>query len=358
MGRYISPDNFQFVDEDGIPYGVKHVENKPRVSSMPYLYDIAEGNVSDHEAVHVIGYNADVDAADETVWEVGGAYVPPSVAQQMEVYSSDDQDAGVVIKSGTSDSITILGSTITLTDAAVDFTAATAVVAGDFLILDGDVTAAIVVTVAANVITATVHDPDDFATSAQAYRIVDNSTGGTGIKALRVHYLDGDYSEQREFIVTNGTTVVTTTAVDILRVNNLDGKFAGTGRVAAGNIDIRHLTDTPIYRRILLGYDVAQCGFYTVPAGKTFYLVDWNICQGFSTVNRYIIARLRATCDRHGHWQEGLFHIKHVLMVQDGSTGKEFRLPLKVGGKSDVKVSAQCPDTNAVVTCGFEGWIE
>ena len=37
MGRYISPDNFQFVDENGIPYGVKHVANKPRVSSMPYL---------------------------------------------------------------------------------------------------------------------------------------------------------------------------------------------------------------------------------------------------------------------------------------------------------------------------------
>jgi hypothetical protein len=37
-----------FVNELGVPYGVKHINNKPRVSSMPYLYDIAEGNVTDH----------------------------------------------------------------------------------------------------------------------------------------------------------------------------------------------------------------------------------------------------------------------------------------------------------------------
>lgn len=30
------------VDENGLPYGVKHVNNKPRVSSVDYLYDILE----------------------------------------------------------------------------------------------------------------------------------------------------------------------------------------------------------------------------------------------------------------------------------------------------------------------------
>mgnify|MGYP007044033092 CR=1 FL=1 len=35
-------------DESGVPYGVKHIANKPRVSSMPYTYDIAEENVPNH----------------------------------------------------------------------------------------------------------------------------------------------------------------------------------------------------------------------------------------------------------------------------------------------------------------------
>lgn len=35
-------------DENGLAYGVKQIDGKPRVSSMPYLYDIAEGNVTGH----------------------------------------------------------------------------------------------------------------------------------------------------------------------------------------------------------------------------------------------------------------------------------------------------------------------
>src|SRR5659263_613495 len=37
------PLNIKVVDYDGIPIGLKHVNNKIRVSSMPYVYDIAEG---------------------------------------------------------------------------------------------------------------------------------------------------------------------------------------------------------------------------------------------------------------------------------------------------------------------------
>ncbi len=39
-------EGIRFQDETGTAYGIKHVNNKPRVSSMPYLFDIAEGIVS------------------------------------------------------------------------------------------------------------------------------------------------------------------------------------------------------------------------------------------------------------------------------------------------------------------------
>jgi len=38
----------RLVDENGVIYGVRQVNNKPRVSAMPYTYDIAEGNIPDH----------------------------------------------------------------------------------------------------------------------------------------------------------------------------------------------------------------------------------------------------------------------------------------------------------------------
>lgn len=77
-------------DENGVAYGVKHVNNKPRVSSMPYLYDIAEGNVANHSAWSKIGYNPDIQSAEETVTPQGGVYAFPTAGMQMTLESSDN----------------------------------------------------------------------------------------------------------------------------------------------------------------------------------------------------------------------------------------------------------------------------
>jgi hypothetical protein len=83
----------ELVDENGTAYGVKHVNNKPRVSAMPYLYDIAEGNVTGHTAFAKLGYNDDVGATEEDVWTTGGVY--PWIAAggiALEVVSAEAQD--------------------------------------------------------------------------------------------------------------------------------------------------------------------------------------------------------------------------------------------------------------------------
>lgn len=82
----------QFVDESGVAYGVKHINNKPRVSSMPYLYDMAEGNVPNHVGWSKLGYNGDVGTSQEDLWAVGGLYVFPAAAIQMQVVSSSAND--------------------------------------------------------------------------------------------------------------------------------------------------------------------------------------------------------------------------------------------------------------------------
>lgn len=72
---------------------LKTVDDKLRTSSMPYIYDIAEGNVSGHTPYTKIGYNADVDNVEEDVWSTGGKYVFPTAEMQMEVVSSNAADA-------------------------------------------------------------------------------------------------------------------------------------------------------------------------------------------------------------------------------------------------------------------------
>jgi len=83
----------KFVDENGLEQNFKSADGKPRISSMPYLYDIAEGNVSNHAAWNKYAINDDVDSAnEEDVWCVGGSYVFPDSGQQMEAISSSAED--------------------------------------------------------------------------------------------------------------------------------------------------------------------------------------------------------------------------------------------------------------------------
>ena len=93
----------KFIDETGTAYGVKHVNNKPRVSSMPYLFDIAEGNVTNHVEFEQFGYNGDIDGPVEDLWPAGGSYVYPAAEMQMEIVSSsvNDTAAGTGIQSVT-----------------------------------------------------------------------------------------------------------------------------------------------------------------------------------------------------------------------------------------------------------------
>ena len=81
------------VDENGLGYGVKNVNGKPRVSSMPYLYDIAEGNVANHNSYAKLGYNGDVGATEEDIITQGGVYPwIPAGGIALEIVSSSGSD--------------------------------------------------------------------------------------------------------------------------------------------------------------------------------------------------------------------------------------------------------------------------
>jgi hypothetical protein len=87
------PLNIKVVDYDGIPIGLKHVNNKIRVSSMPYVYDIAEGNVPNHFSHSTFGRAFNVNQTEVELWEVGGAYKFPGTPMRMQVVSSSSNDS-------------------------------------------------------------------------------------------------------------------------------------------------------------------------------------------------------------------------------------------------------------------------
>jgi len=89
------PVQSKLVDENGVAYGVKHIDNKPRVSSIPYLYDIAKGLVPTHDPLLKFGTRMSVAAATQSVvWEGPTAlYVYMATAQQLKVTSTSAEDS-------------------------------------------------------------------------------------------------------------------------------------------------------------------------------------------------------------------------------------------------------------------------
>ena len=171
-----------------------------------------------------------------------------------------------------------------------------------------------------------------------------------------IHYLDDTYAEQTEEVTLNGITAVATTADNILRVNQLHTATVGTGGGAAGNIDIRHLSDTPIYGRIPVGENNSLDANWTVPLGKTAYIVCWSV--GSAGGNKDTRFLLETTSDLSGVLRPGLFIHQDVAIVEDSALHLPFYIPIKVPATADVKISVISAANAAIASAHIEGWIE
>lgn len=153
-----APDvDARFIDENGVPYGVKHIDNKPRVSAMPYLYDIAEDNIPGHYAIREFGHNGVVAAAWETVHSASTLRTYLAAGERLQITSTDAADDGApagdgartVTIFGLDDNYDLLTETVTmngvanvLTDASfLRVTGMTVATAGVTGYNEGDITA-------------------------------------------------------------------------------------------------------------------------------------------------------------------------------------------------------------------------
>jgi len=358
-------------DESGVGYGVKHVSNKPRVSSMPYLYDIAEGNVSGHEPFFGAAFSPAIDTTLRTVWPYSATqatYIFPTVAQQMEFLSSDNaQDIGTVIKgdaTGNTVQADADGTTTLLEDDSVDFTAATAVAAGDIVILDphGAVPEfGYVTSIAANTLTIGNGFSRGGTAASRYYAVVDKSAY-TGAMAFMVEYLDASYAVHREICVLNGTTVITTVNTDIFRIQDMHIIATGSGNAPVGNIFLRHIDNTPVYGYISAGFTTSRMGVFTIPASKTLYLTQWM--QGWATPNdtKFQTARfiMRTNSFPNAPFRtSGIFYPVTELIITNDQTSIEYTVPLKFVATTDVVIAGIAFTGGAgPATSVGRGWIE
>lgn len=336
----------------------------PQVCSQSYLQALAEGDITGHTPFSKIGYLPSLTAGVNTdIWSYGGTqpvYLFPTVAQQMEVLSSNNvDDIGTVIKSGTSTG----GSTTTLIDTGANFTGATAVAIGDVVILDKSGTSPehgyVTAVTSATELAISGGFSYGGSGSVRAYAVIDESATA-GAHSVEIQYLDGSYAEKREIVILNGTTVVTTVNTNLFRINAFRVMSAGANKIPTGNLTIRHLTDTPVYSYITAGFNRARNAQYTVPAGKAVYITDFN--GGFATTGNankeYARITTRANIDPSTRFRtDNMFYPFTDAVCQNTTINTTLQMPTKLPAKTDIKLSAIATATGIVVTT-LRGWTE
>jgi hypothetical protein len=274
-------EKIEFLDENKRAYGVKQINGKPRVSAMPYLYDIAEGNVSGHSIWDKYAINDDIDsAAEEDIWCVGGSYSWLTGTTGLAVISSSVED--------------------------------------------------------------------DF----------DKVPAGTGVKSVRIYYLDGSFVEKTTDVELNGTAPVNTSVTDIYRVNRIRPIDVGTGLKAVGNVDVMQRGGTTIYSRIALGFTKGRQLIYTVPYGKTLFIAQASGSIGGTEATKYGRFTLRSTWDNVSLTRNAWMTAYSELGQQSGFFSFKYECPMAFPAGSDIIVSCKSLNDNSYVTASLRGWLE
>jgi len=260
--------NSQFVDQDGEGFGLKQIDGKLRVSSMPYTYDISEGNVSGHDPLLVFGRNPDVDTTQAIVGGQGGALTYLAAAEQLKVSSSSADD--------------------------------------------------------------------------------DGSPAGDGARTVTVYGLDENWDFLEETVTMNGLAAVTTTA-SFLRVYKARVATAGVDGENAGDIDVTNNAATAILCRIISGYNSSALAAWSVPRGKTLYMI-----QGETSVSTQQGVGVLFYVRPFG----GLFYEEYRINLFGSAAPISFPLPFVIPERSDVEVRAIGESVNNDVAAAFHGWYE
>ncbi len=178
-----------------------------------------------------------------------------------------------------------------------------------------------------------------------------DTSGGTGIRTVKIHFINSTGVEQNETITMNGTSGVNTTATDIIFINDMYAVTKGSNEVAAGNVKI-YKTGTVglVYNMIALGGNKSLVTNRMVPAGHTLYLRNWH-CE--EAQGKRVTFRIRST-DMYGELLLGVFCFKDVAYLNKTTSGP-LDIFCAIPEYSIIKISGWGDVADAEGSCGWAG---
>lgn len=322
------------------------------IGPKDWFQKVAEGKVPGYSKINKFGENPEVTTATdpEDIWDGGGIYMfYPTAAEAISTVSTDVDDTGVVLSSGTATG----GSITTLIDTGADFVS-DGVAIGDVLINDSTGELGVITVVAATQVTiflAMSNRSEEGSkstanSSGDIYRIANANDTGAAV----VHYqgLDSNWRVQTETVVMNGTSAVNLTKTYI-RMHRAEVIIAGSSGGAEGLITASGGTGAACI--INNGNNQTEMCVYTVPEGKIGYFLG-----GYVTVARGVTSG--AFCDFT--WRArpfgGVFSVKsRVTCVTTGNSSWSYKYPIGVGvpARTDVLIRAEEVSATMGLSGGF-----
>lgn len=315
--------------------------------------EIAKGHIPGHTCVLKYGENPDIDTASgfETIWDGGGTYLPPTVANGAQIHdvaSTSANDAGSVESSGTATG----GSATTLVDSAGTFVTdgviATDTVVNDTTNAAGQVIAVIDETtlVVGGWFGANRGEVFPNPASGDTYRIVRPSS--TGASLLWLWGLDANFLEIEEYVVLNGTTNVPTTKEFARQFRS---RVFGPGTSGAiGTITSTAQTDSTVSCQIIDGNNQSLMSIFTVPSNTIAYVTKWWAAlskqQTTTATTRLRFGSL-----------ENVSYILQSRSLQSAGSSEfiyDWEIPILVPGGTDIFVEANASSNDTAVASGFD----
>lgn len=183
----------------------------------------------------------------------------------------------------------------------------------------------------------------------------DDKDAGTGVRRVRIEYIDAAGDEQTEDIDLEGLTAVDTVATDIRFVNAIHAIDVGSNGVADGDITIYQFgAPATVYNTIIAGGNMSVTISRMIPAGHSFYLTGWN---GTSTTqNKQVTLRIRST-SRNGVLEPGVYLFIDSATLEVNTYSRVFACPVKIPGLAIIKVSAWALQVGTNVSASFDGYL-
>ena len=179
-----------------------------------------------------------------------------------------------------------------------------------------------------------------------------DSAAGTGARTVTVQGLDANYNEIEETLTVDGA-VSTKSFLRVFRAfvasagslqSNKGAVLVSTGASGGGTV----LADIGVIGSgTTFGLGQTQLALYTIPAGKTGYLCNWNV--GIGSYNDTATATLYTRETGNGL----IFRTRDIMDVPGGLHQRTYTVPFALPEKADIEVRA-IATTGTTVSSAFD----